>query len=236
MLWPTRKSLPRSRFAILFPGRTGSSHLVSCLSSHPAVLAEGEALVRRTPEEQRDWIAGLYDTPRAAPVTCVGFKTKPKDAWDLEAFGQMLRARQVRIISMRRQNLVKLAVSALNAKRMHAETGRWNQRAGAPRLGPLRVEPAQLEAAIESAANAQATVASFVASLALPTLELDYEGLLADERATLDRVSSFLEIERRPMTSAVEKSTEDDLRQALAEFDALAAHFAAGPHGRHFLT
>ena len=53
-LLPATPAIP---FVILFPGRTGSSWLVSSLASHPAIHAEGERLVRmpaaRQPREER---------------------------------------------------------------------------------------------------------------------------------------------------------------------------------------
>jgi len=237
MPWPwSSTSPPASRFAILFPGRTGSSFLVSCLASHPEVAVEGERLVRQPAEWQRRWVADLYDTPRRNPVRCVGFKTKPKDVWDLVEFGAMLRERRVRIIEMRRRNIVKLAVSHLNAKRIHAETGRWNLASDDSALAPLVAAPAALEEAVAICADAQEQVTRFVGTLGLPTLMLDYEDLLEDRASWLGRVCGFLEIEPRALSGTIEKATSDDLRSALANFDELAAHFAGTPLAAHFLT
>ena len=55
----SKSIVPPVRFAILFPGRTGSSFLVSCLESHPEVLAEGERLVRRSARWQERWLQFL---------------------------------------------------------------------------------------------------------------------------------------------------------------------------------
>lgn len=237
MPWPwSSPSPPASRFAILFPGRTGSSFLVSCLASHPEVAVEGERLVRQSAEWQRRWIAEFYDTPRRSPVRCVGFKTKPKDVWDLDEFATMLRERRVRVIEMRRRNVVKLAVSHLNAKRIHAETGRWNLASDGSSLAPLHATPDALAEAIEICATAQEQVGRFVGTLGLATLALDYEDLLESRTTWLERVCGFLEIAPRPLSGAVEKATSDDLRAALANFDELAAHFAGSPLAEHFLT
>ncbi|MGA1058443.1 MAG: hypothetical protein ACO3Y3_12200, partial [Phycisphaerales bacterium] len=54
------------RFLILFPGRTGSSWLVSALQSHPDVSAEGEILVKQDAGSQRRILEERYASAPAA--------------------------------------------------------------------------------------------------------------------------------------------------------------------------
>ena len=232
-LWQ-RKLVPPVRFVILFPGRTGSSFLVSALASHPQVLVEGEQLVRRDSTRQRDWLRSYLDLPRPPAVHAVGFKTKLKDVADLEGFSHALRSRRVRVLALRRRNLVKLAVSTLNAKRIHDATGRWNLRGSDAALSPLAVQPDDLAHAIEGCAAAQREVDDYTARLGLETLVLEYEDLLADEAAWLDRVARFLGVEPRPLRGTVEKATSDDLRIALADHAMHAARFADTPYAGDF--
>lgn len=219
---------------MLFPGRTGSSFLISCLRSHPELLAEGEGLARKPADEQRRWIHGLYDTPRPRSCRAVGFKTKLKDVWDTEAFADFLRARDVRVISLRRRNPVKLAVSTLNARRLHAQTGRWNRTADVPPLGPLSVTPEELAATVDRCIAAQAEVDAFVRPLGLPSIALDYEDLLEDRAAWLRGVTDFLGVAPQELHGTVEKATDDDLRAALADHERHARHFAGTPLAHHF--
>lgn len=230
----TSRRLPPCRFVVLFPGRTGSSFLISCLRSHPELLAEGEGLARKPPDEQQRWIHELYDTPRAQTCRAVGFKTKLKDVWNLEAFAGLLRARDVRVISLRRRNPVKLAVSTLNARRLHGQTGRWNRTAGVPALGPLSVTTEELAEMIDRCIAAQAEVDAFVRLLALPSTALDYEDLLEDRAEWLRGVTDFLGVAPQELHGTVEKATDDDLRVALADHDAHARHFAGTPLAAHF--
>lgn len=230
----TRRHIPPCRFAVLFPGRTGSSFLISCLAEHPEVRVEGEGLARQDAESQRRWLAALYDAPQPTTCRAVGFKTKLKDVWDLAAFAEFLRARGVRIIVLQRRNIVKLAVSTLNARRLHDLTGRWNRTAGTPELGPLRVAPQELADMIAGCANAQTEVTDYARATGLPTLELDYEDLLADRAAWLRRVTDYLEVAPRALAGSVEKATHDDLRVALADHDAHAAYFARTPFAECF--
>lgn len=226
MPWPWSRRTPSSRFVILFPGRTGSSHLVSCLGSHPAVVAEGERLVRQDAAWQQRWIREFYG-PRAAPVPAsVGFKTKLKDVWDLDAFGRLLAGLEVRVIELARRDIARLAVSTLNARRLHEQHGRWNRTEDTPPLGPLAVTGAELEESMRLCEESQEELRRFVRALGRPTLSLDYEELRTDTPATLSRVLRFLDVPDAPMASSVAKATEDDLRVALADYDAHRRHFA----------
>ncbi|MFM1823268.1 MAG: hypothetical protein RI967_1534 [Planctomycetota bacterium] len=222
-----RSRPPETRFVILFPGRTGSSFLASCLESHPEAIAEGERLVRQSADWQRTWIDDLYRTPRKPPVRAVGFKTKLKDLADREDFARLLDVHAVRIVTMARRNLVKLAVSTLNARRIHAATGRWNNVADAPTLGPLEAGAEEIAAMVDRCERDQREVLAFAESLARPTLHLDYEDLLVDRDAWLRRATDFLEVSPLPLASTVGKATDDDLRAALARYDEVRDHFAA---------
>jgi LPS sulfotransferase NodH len=225
---------PRVRFVILFPGRTGSSHLVSCLASHGEVLAEGERLVGLDAAAQSRWMTELYDSSRRGGVAAVGFKTKPKDIADRAGFLALLRARSVRVVSLTRRNLVKLAVSTINARRIKSETGRWNLASGATQLGPLTVRPEELRAEIERCSAAQLASQELAADVGGPVLTLDYDELVRDEPAWLRRATEFLELTPRPHRSTVAKATDDDLRKALADYDGLRAAFASTAWAQHF--
>lgn len=226
MRWPwSRRPAPTSRFVILFPGRTGSSLLVSCLASHPEIEAEGERLVRLDAAAQDQWLRDHYTRTRAEAIRAVGFKTKPKDVRDRAAFQSLLDALDVRPITLLRRNLVKLAVSTINARRIHEATGRWNNAAGAPELTPIAIEPEELEKQIAACDMAQREVMLLAEGLRAPALPLEYEDLLADRDAVLGRITGFLGVRPLPMQAGTGKATPDDLRSALLNHDALREHF-----------
>jgi LPS sulfotransferase NodH len=223
------RGTPPTRFVVLFPGRTGSSWLVSSLGAHPQVTAEGERLVRRSPRWQRRWVERLYER-HGRDLRAVGFKTKLKDVWDLAAFGKLLDDRSVRPIVLTRRNRVKQAVSVLNARRLRAATGRWNRRAGTAPLPAFAIAPADLDETIEACRAADDALADFVGSLRGPTLELQYEDLLADAEGCFRTVLDFLDVPPAPLTSDVVKNTDDDLCRVLSNYEALREHLAGGPY------
>lgn len=203
-----------TRFLILFPGRTGSSWLISALQSHPDVRAEGEILVKQDERAQRRLLDGILG---AAPEAghAAGFKTKLKDVADLDGLRRRIRETPIAIISMRRRDLVRLSISRITARRLHEHSGRWNldDRTSAAPTRPI--ETAELFEAIEHCDRTVRELDAFTASLDAPRLDLEYAEILADPAATLAKVQRFLGIEACPLQSAVRKNTDEDLERAV---------------------
>jgi hypothetical protein len=213
-----------TRFAILFPGRTGSSWLVGALGSHPRIDVQGEILVGKDPAAQRRLVEERL-RGETSPGRSRGFKTKLKDVADLEGLRAAIGT-EVRVIHMVRRDLLRLAISTINARRLHRRTGRWNRARGVEALPPLETDADALVAEIDRCAAAVETLASFVAGLAAPVLEVDYAEVLLRPADLLDRVQRHLGVEPRPLTSGVLKNTGTDLRAAIADFDRLAGELA----------
>lgn len=221
-----KKQPPPTRFLILFPGRTGSTYLISCLQAHSQVIAEFEKLCDKTSEQQQAFVREFYDTPRHRRIRAVGFKTKPKTIRDHDGFAAMMRERGIRINQLRRRNLVKAAVSTINARRLFDLTGEWNRSNTIKEVGPLLVPPEKLVEMIDLCAHDRAEVKRYVDFLKLPTITLDYEDLLADRKAFFAQIAGFLEIGRITLRGAFEKNTNDDLRHALVNYDEIHSHFS----------
>jgi len=218
-----RGGSPQTRFVILFPGRTGSSHLISCLARHPQIHVEGEGLVRLDTAAQREFLHRLYSKPAPRGVTAVGFKTKLKDVSALDEFASTLINHEVRILTLLRENRVKLAISTLNARRIHAMHGRWNLTTGQAPLPPLDACVDDIVAMIERVDAAQHEVSKFATSLPLPRLEVTYEALLTSHASSMTQIQEFLQVVPRSLMGDVAKATVDDLRRSVVHFDELAA-------------
>lgn len=221
-------------FVILFNGRTGSSHLTELLRSHPEIRARGERLgreARQGRKGQGDQLAWARETlePRRR-LRAVGFKTKLSVIDDAAGFADLLRERDVRVVHMERRNVIKAAVSAVNASRLRSLGLTSNLREGVERPEYAPISEAELRERIENREHWSRELSSFVAGLGLETLEIAYEDLLTDERGTVDRVLAFLEVPPAPLKSPVRKLTPDDLHVALPNFDELRAAFAGTPY------
>lgn len=213
-----------TRFVILFPGRTGSSWLVSALGDHPRIDVRGEILVGEDPAAQRRLVAERLEE-RIAPGDSRGFKTKLKDVADLDALASAIGT-DVRVVHMVRRDLLRLAISTINARRLHRRTGHWNRADGVRELPPLETGIDTLVETIEECAASVETLATFVGRLGAPTLEVDYAEVLHEPANLLDRVQTHLGVAPRPLSSGVLKNTDTDLRAAVTDFDRLVGELS----------
>lgn len=220
-----------TRFVMLMLGRSGSSHLTALLDSHPHVRARGEKPGSMKLTKQMSWSRRFYETPPDAGVRVIGFKIKRKDLKDPDAFADLLRELEVRVIMLRRRNLVKMTVSWLNSERLFNETGQWNLSSDAERLPPLVVDPDRFDRRLGLIAKARDALEAYVDGLGLPTTGVYYEELLADERGTLARLFDFLGVEPADTRSPFKKNTSDDLATAIANFHELRGRYL----GTHLL-
>ena len=72
----------RERFVILFPGRAGSSYLVTMLAAHPQIEVKSEvlgALRKDGSSAQLEWAARFLRGPLVSRHKAFGFKTKLRD-------------------------------------------------------------------------------------------------------------------------------------------------------------
>ncbi len=220
-------------FAILFPGRTGSSWLISCLNSHPEIDARGEELVGRSSRSQQRWIKRLYGGGSGAAAR--GFKSKLKDVWDLDGFRALLTEHSVRVITMDRRNKIKLAVSTINARRLKTISGRWNQRQGEEvELPPLELDEAELRRVLADGHRVDEQLGAFADSLDLPRMHPAYEELLAAPEERMRDVQLFLGVPPTSISGDVVKNTDDDLSRAVVNYDDLRSRFRDGPYAEMF--
>jgi LPS sulfotransferase NodH len=223
------KPLP---FILLFRGRCGSTYLVEALDNHPSVRAAPEkmaALIQKKQgaPEQLQW-ARQFLAPAAngTPYSAIGFKTKLQDVLDPDGMTALLQELSARIIHMRRRNTVKMTVSLFNSVRLKDTTGDWNLYDKTKTLPPLTIDLQKFDEWLKITERKVREEVAFITSLALPTLTVYYEDLLLNETATLEQVFSFLGVGYQPVQGKAVKSTSDDLRDVLANFNDLRAHYA----------
>jgi len=164
----------------------------------------------------------------------VGFKVKPRQPLDLDAFTTLLKDVGPRIIRMERRNIVKKAISHMNVKRVKEAQGRPNVKNSDWRLDPAPVDIARLKQRIQALELYEQETEAYIVALGLPTTRVAYEDLLVAEGAILDRVLRFLGVERHNLSSPVSKVGSDDLRLTVSNFDEVAAAFR-GSRYEHML-
>jgi LPS sulfotransferase NodH len=230
---------PVTTFVLFFQGRAGSTYLIEALDSHPAIVAEKEELSvewmkERSASAQLQWARKFLTPPFSEGCRAVGFKTKLKDVLDPEGLGQLLKDLNTRVILLRRRNLVKLAISFLNAERLHDATGDWNLYAAKDRPPPVSLDPSVFRNYLTGVEEADRELVDYVRRLGLQTLCIYYEGLFGAQQATLVEVLSFLGVPIRPVEGRCLKNTSDDLRQAVLNLDELQSEYVGTPYEAMF--
>jgi LPS sulfotransferase NodH len=220
-----------TRYVILFIERDGSTFLTSALSIHPEIRAEYEKLSQlRAPavgaKEQLDWVNAFFSPPPGDTAKALGFKTKLEDVQDLDGFARLLLHQQCRVIHLRRRNVVKAVVSKINARRLYRATGDWNRWQESDRLSPAPIDFEKFALLLQQREEEDQKLNQFVKKLHLRTLPVCYEELLVQREQTLHRVLEFLRVRPLPLKSATLKTTSDNLRDDVLNFDELRSRYA----------
>ncbi|MFM7270470.1 MAG: hypothetical protein ACKO2C_02395 [Actinomycetes bacterium] len=216
------------RFVILFPGRTGSTFLVSALDAHPAIEAKGEVLDglrSQGSDAQRAWLDRYFRAPLVGRHRAVGFKTKLRDVFDQEHLAQTIAEYDARVVVLDRRNDVKHAVSRITARVLRERTGRWNRYEGSQELGLIQVDPEDFSQRLRAVAEEKQVIRSFADSLGRPYLDLDYEDLLEDPDAAFGRVFDLLGVHRLQVQGSTLKNTSDDLGEVISNYEDLRSRY-----------
>jgi LPS sulfotransferase NodH len=232
------------RFVIVGLARTGSTLLVNLLNAHSGVLAFGELF--RSPDaigwDVRPFVG--YQNPtllaryRSDPnkfleaevfrrwprrYEAVGFKLfyyharqrRFSEVWD------HLRAdRDIRIVHIRRQNILK---QYLSLKIAHA-TDVWSVTT-TPLHEPaaIRLDAEECCRHFEFVREAEAACARFFGHNHV--LDIFYEDLTEDEDRAVRRVQNFLGIRREKLTATLVRQRKATLPRAIANFEELKGAF-----------
>jgi LPS sulfotransferase NodH len=214
-------------FLILTAGRTGSSHLVSLLDSHPELCCFGELFRQaeasfpffyvNTPHtDPRDYLASLAGR---VGNRLMGFKLTAHCMTIHPEAASLLQDARVRVILLRRANLLAQAVSGSLAK----ATDVWHSTG--PERDPnaqVRIEPKRIVGTLVKLQEQQIALAALCQGH--PVFDLSYEDLATGNR--LDDLQRFLGVESRPLTSRYRRLDPRPLREKIENWEEVRAALA----------
>jgi LPS sulfotransferase NodH len=214
-------------FLILTSGRTGSSHLVSLLDSHPDLCCFGELFRQaeasfpffyvNTPHtDPREYLASLAGR---VGNRLMGFKLTAHCMTIHPEAASLLQDARVRVILLRRANLLAQAVSGSLAK----ATDVWHSTG--PERDPnaqVRIEPKRIVGTLVKLQEQQIALAALCQGH--PVFELSYEDLATGNR--LDDLQRFLGVEPRPLTSRYRRLDPRPLREKIENWEQVRAALA----------
>lgn len=233
----------RTRAVILTTQRTGSTFLAECLGSHPDIHCAGELLngqpdwsippprgpfrylvkgarIARTGAWLPQYRLEKYYCGGLSQVRC--FKAMYNQLARPFALRYLLEHREIRVIHLRRENLLATQVSTLLMQKRPEL-----QATGHVTPLRIRVDPQRVLARMRAAeARYRRFEALFAGHAQLP---VTYESLFDGSQlraATAERLCDFLGIARRPMQSRIIKLNPRSLRDTVENYDALAEDVA----------
>lgn len=221
----------RVRFVILCLARTGSSHLVALLDSHPRVHCYGEVLnaTHRASEGwfvesgQTDPRAHVDDLLRRGPEQAVGFKLPINSVQDHPSIVELLEQdRELRVIRLVRRN----ALAMLLSRRMLRETWVSQSIYGSYGAATVTISPAECVRALERIERDDRWLDELAEGH--PTHRLAYEDLI-DGRG-LEEVQRFLDLEPAPLSSRYERLRTRPMSETIENWDELASALRGTPH------
>lgn len=230
----------RVRAVILTTQRTGSSFLVECLASHPQIECAREILEGH-PDEPKPVYRGPFR--RVVKLTHIVGSGAWRPGHRMEGYFNGGRAQvrmfkvmynqlarpfalrylreheEIRILHLRRENLLKLHVSTLLMPK------RRELQATAP-VAPIciRVDPVRAIASMRMAGERFERFEEIFARH--PLLTLTYENLIdgqSMQAETVRRICGFLGVPPQPMRSSLVKVNPESLRNTVTNYDELAA-------------
>ncbi len=229
----------RTRAVILTTQRTGSTFLVECLDSHPAVHCAGELLngqpdtaippprgpfrylikgarILRTGAWLPQYRLEAFYRAGLSPVRC--FKAMYNQLSRPLALRYLLKHREIQVIHLRRENLLNTHISLLlMQKRRELQTTEpvaalW-----------IRVDPDRAVAAMRKSVARYERFDRLFAGHRV--LSVTYESLIEGSRLQADtgrRICDFLGVSREPMRSRIVKLNPRSLRDMVENYYELA--------------
>ncbi|MEE4278090.1 MAG: hypothetical protein V2I82_06460 [Halieaceae bacterium] len=214
------------KFVVFADSRTGGTHLVSSLKSHPQIACVSEPFPHNkldTHEAQVKWSNFFFADREQKGMPTGGFRLKVKQLADPAAFAAYLGERDILPLRLTRRNVVKQAVSRLRAIALFHESGDYNVKAEKKPLGATRIEAQALLNQINELLELKQRETDFFELLTHPEkAELIYEDMLADQRAFFSSLYSRLQTTADHVPkSNVKKNTSNSLEKSILNFDEL---------------
>lgn len=225
----SRSNRPTVRYLILMPwGRVGSNLLVNLIQQQSPGKFSNERLNSLSDEvHQREWYSQFFEVGTlSGSKPMIGAKENILKFKNLDWLSGFMSSNEVRLIRMRRDNLVKAAISQIRAEAYAKHTAEvsgtamWAVKAGEQPLGAIRIEPSILMQRIGMMKAANTALTSFQSGICL---DIEYQMLNQSIDRVVDEVCRFLSIgPKRPYRIPYEKATPESLEDAVENFTEIA--------------
>jgi hypothetical protein len=223
-----------NNFVILSESRTGGTHVVAMLNSHPKIKCVSEPFAHhnlKISDAQISWSNNFFSDSENGKAC--GFRTKVHQIDNITSFFDMVKLNKLHIIYLERKNLVKRAISRIRGTMLYKVEGDYNVKKS-KKLNPLGktiipvkkllMEIKQCESEIE---NSEKLVDSHSD---LPVLKVYYEDLLINERQFFMILQEKLDVEYYDLVTNVRKNTADNLEESVENMEEIESFLSNTPY------
>ena len=232
--------------------------LVHLLRSHPEICSHSEVFTpdritgitgsyRKKSREQADFLDRLSRERDRDPIKflykivldcqekkVVGFKLKHNELVlpEFKALREEIaNDLDFRIIHLRRENLLRRFLSHYVANRV-THTTLAVQGQPIPEVPPVRLDPLECQRDFETTLKREAEFRELFASHR--GFSLSYEEMVARDPGKMAALLDFLGVSPRELTTTTKKLGNDNLRNAISNFDELRSYFAGSSFSKFF--
>lgn len=237
------------RFICIGYARTGSTLLMRSLNNHSHIVGFGEIVknIDRYPHHYHEFenSEALFERDPVRfletrvfrkyplPVEAVGFKVfyhhAPREtAWGQAVWEYLLRQPDLRVLHLKRRNLLKTLLS----ERQAGETEEWIKYTNGHEPATVTIAPAEAEAFFRRMTGWEAEYETLFAGH--PRCQIVYEELTRDLSGELRRIQTFLGVPHEEVSPGTEKRPRRSLASQIENYDELAAHFHGTPWAVYF--
>jgi hypothetical protein len=210
--------------------RTGSSHLVSLLDSHPdiacwddEVFGDGEVFDHSSYQDPRDF---LRNSVFQIDAHAAGFKWLWREMSRFTAAWEILKELDISLIHTYRDNLLDSFISYQLATINRAFTS-WY---GEYKITSFEATHEDCLEWFESAEHCDCEIRKHSREAVIPRLEIEYHELCKSQ----DRVLDFLDVPPRPLTSRLQKQRMGGQARIIENYRGLKAKFIKSRWAKHF--
>jgi hypothetical protein len=219
-------------FVIACLGRTGSTHLVSLLDSHPDIRCFGELFTHHEGTLDEAFVTSPIADPveyvaqLTAPLTerAVGFKLPLNSIRAHPESLRLLEGESMRIVRLRRLNVLALLAS----RRLLASTKVPQSTHGDYGDATVELDPKQALAVFRLTDEHERYLDEL--GDGRPTFQITYEDLSAG--CGLDELQDFLGVEPVPLKSMFKRVRSRPLTETISNWDEVASALRGTPYER----
>lgn len=219
----------------------GAERLVRLLDRHPAIHIERAGLDVVAPAGATDQLRWLKTTlsQRRRGASVVGIVTPLHGVLDPHGLAELLAELRPVIVHIAHENVVRTTLfrEAERRSRLWARAWRRTQRSRGGRTtppplrgSPRRFRPWVFTSTLRDIEIREVALRRFVERLGLPTLHVDEEELLADERSVLDDVLAQLGLDPPETPHHPLERADDRYLGVYEDVDRLRAHLEDTPY------